>query len=350
MPFRAKNRSHFKYPFKYADTKERKFLSFLILAMSLAISMVIVARPNHEVIPDFDYRYTGAAFYFYCILLALVASLLLKAKKEYALKIIFPIVISIFAAQQAFSFYTLRIKEESVVRGAAIVHLRDNLLPELRALSSKDASLTIPNLAGAHILEAMPGLTLADYLIFFTPRTPVTVIQNAEIPPPDVRNHTVTMVKSLRESTSQSFKEALGQPGALRSYYTASSLMTYSIATSSPAHTTTFQKEEGDILIRRNMVDPEKAHLVIFSFSTDNVPGNLEITFSFKNDFDVTGAASKIRVDDYTPFFLEDGRRVYRMETDLLQVYAYALSEKVSNLRLHIPKTKNASFIEAILP
>ncbi len=327
--------------FRYAGRKEKKFILLLFALIFITIAMVIVARPNHEIIPDFDYRYAGAPFYFYCLFLVVCASLL-SQKKEYAAKVIFPIIIVVFAAQQAFSFYAVRLKDEAAGRREILTHLHNSLLLELGTLSDQKAPLTIPNLAGTSILESMPGLTLSDYLLFFNTKTPLHVIQNAEMPPPDGRNHTVAMVSSLRESTSPAFKQALGEPSAIRSYYASSSLMTYRTATSSETGGTSLQKGTGDILIHRNAFDPEKMHTVGFSFSTDDAPGNLEITLSFKNDLNTTGDAGKIRIDDYTPFTLQGGRRIYRIETDLLQLYVFALSEKVSDLMLHIPKTKNA--------
>lgn len=339
----------FWFAFKYAGIKERKLIILLAMIMFIAISMVIVTRPNHEAIPNFDYRYAGAAFYVYCIFITICVSLLAKTKKDCAAKIIIPIIIIIFAAQQAFSFQAVRMKEEAKLRKESIVRLNNGLLTELDILSKnkKDTPLVIPNLSGAHIFQPMPGYTLADYFLFFNKKMPIKLIQNAEMPP-DAKTRTVATVSSLRESTSQEFKEALKKSRTISQYYFSSVLMTYKISDAGNDFAKSLvQNTEKEILIQDKEFDPEKIHTVKFLLCTDNASGNLELSFSFNNDFGTEKGAGKIRVDDYTHYILKDNKRLYYIETDLLQLYPYSLSERISNLTLYVPKVKK-SFVNKI--
>lgn len=340
----AGNALLFWFALKYAKARERKLMFLLFGITLIAITMVIVARPNHETIPDFDYRYAGAAFYAYIIFLALCASLLWKTKEELAKRVIMPLIIIIFSAQQAFGFQAIRDAEESKMRKEAIQNLREKLLPAFESLSKEknDIPLMIPNLSGKQIFEqTMAGFTLSYYVLFFNNHTPIRLIQNTAMPP-DNRTRTVTTVPSLRASTSPEFIEALKMPGAIRSYYLSPTSISYEISTSS-SRTPLLQNTKKEIHIREKEFDPEKMHIVKFTILTDNTSGNMELSFSFKNDFGVEGAVGKIRVDDFTPHEIKNGKRLYRIETDLLQLYAYALSKNISRLTISVPNAKNAS-------
>ena len=333
----------FWFAFRHSSGKEKILLVLLILLMSVTISEVIIARPNHNIIPDFDFRYAGAPFYFYSLIMVVFASILTKIKSEGVSKTIISIVIVIFAAQQAFSFQAVRMKEESALREKSVLLLDRNLLSELDVLSKGDFPLVMPNLSGSHIFEPMPGFALADYLLFFDNKSPIKLIRNSYMPP-DLKTRSVATVKSLRLETSSKFKEALKKSPIIKSYYASPSLMTYEASNSSSRYANpAVPGANGKNVIRQGEFDPEKINIIWFSLYTDDIPGNLELFFSFKNDFGVEGPMGRIRVDDYTPLVSRDGRRLYYIETNLLQLYTFSLSEKISDLTLHIPKTKNAS-------
>ncbi|HEY4500160.1 MAG TPA: hypothetical protein VJH25_00005, partial [Candidatus Paceibacterota bacterium] len=86
-------------------------------------------------------------------------------------------------------------------------------------------------------------------------------------------------------------------------------------------------------------------HTLEFLFYTDDIPGNLEFLLYFDNDFSRKEKMARIKIDDYTPHVVKDGKRSYSIETDLLQIYGYALSEKISNLILSVPDVKNAVLV-----
>lgn len=342
---------------KRTDNKDRKIIAWLVATMLISILMVAAARPNHEPIPSFDYRYAGAAFYVYSIFLAMFAGLLVRKKGLRAFKIILPALVIVLAAQQAFGFQAVRLRDEAALRGEAITTLNKDLLSELDALSRENPPITIPNLSGAEIFQPMPGFTLSFYMLFFNRQSPIKLVQNVYMPP-DNRTHTVTTVTSLRASTSPQFINALKDETAIRKYFLFPGLMSYktiddpgdpSKYASSSSAMTALKTNDKDITIMNGRIDPEKHHSVYLHITTDNVPGNLEFSFTFKNDFDLNGTAGKIRVDDYTPYILIDGRRSYNIETNLLQLFAYALSNSTSNVVIHAPTTKNASVSEAYL-
>lgn len=333
---------------KYAAVKEKRLIFLSLGIMCITLVMVIIARPNHEPIPDYDYRYAGAAFYAYCIFLAAGTSVFMTTKKELAAKIIIPAVIIVFASQQVFGFQAVRTREESKMRRTAIEGLNKNLLSEIDQVSKKkqDGPLVIPNLSGGSIFqETLAGFTLSYYVLFFNRDMPIELIQTSAMPP-DNRTRTVTTVSSLRASTSPEFKESLKESGSIREYYLSPALLSYKIVPNGfDSKTLSGTKKES--VVQEQEVDPEKLHSVMFTLVTDDIPGNIELLFSFKNDFGWEGPAGRIRVDDFTPHETKDGKRIYRTETNLLQLYSYALSEKISHLVLSVPETKNA-FIENI--
>ncbi|MEK7607803.1 MAG: hypothetical protein AAB484_02710 [Patescibacteria group bacterium] len=342
----ALNVLFFSLVWKNSPKKEKKFIIWLLVVMFITISMVILARPNHETIPDFDYRYAGVPFYFYSIFLALSSSLILKKRGNAALRLIIPIVIIIFSAQQAFGFHSLRLKEESIQRRDAIVNLNRTLLKELETLSKTNLELRVPNLSGSHILQKMPGLTLANYVIFFDMKAPLTLIQNTA-QPPESGTSIVKKVKSLRTSTSPEFKQVLMEQSAVRSYYMDPGIMLYETLPLSDTETNNLNlNQKREIVIKQSQFDPEKLHTVVFTLITDNVPGNIKLAFYFKNDFDMRDVVGNIRVDDYTSYKTLGDKRVYRIRTDLLQLFSFALSEKISDLIISVPNLKNAAISE----
>lgn len=337
----------FWFIFKRGNVQEKKLGIFLLALMFVTITIVIVARPDHELVPNFDYRYAGPTFYAYAIFLALCVSLFLKIKKEYAIKIIIPIVIVIISLNQALGFQADRLREEAKARSKAIVKVDNRLLEEIHILSKKAGPIIIPNLSGASMFEGMQGYTLADYILFFQRNMPVKLVQNKEMTP-DVKTHTSETVTSVRNSTSLEFKNAIKKDGGIRNYYTFPSLMRYKNIELPHSQLQPINRDKNrEIVIKKNIFDPEKKDEVSFSLYTDNVSGNLELSFSFRNDFNADGKTGRIRIDDYTPYTLKENKRLYHIETSLLQLPSYSLSERISNLTLFVPETKNA-FIEKL--
>src|SRR3989344_268510 len=234
--------------FKKALRTERKIILLLTFSMFITLTMVVVARPNHEIIPDFDYRYAGAPYYFYAVFLALGTSILFRIKKEYATKILIPIVIIIFSLQQVFAFHSVRLKSEAKARKESIINLEKNLLVEFAVLSKKNRLLVVPNLSGEYIFEGMPGFNLAHYLFFFNDQSGIKLIKNEQmITDPRIRN--VETVPSLRDGTSQAFKDALKVPGVVRNYYTSSALLHYKTINSENSSLETDSTRNKNILV-----------------------------------------------------------------------------------------------------
>ena len=330
----------FWFVYKNSPKKERVFILFLIAAMFVTISEVIIARPDHSDIPDFDYRYAGASYYFYSIFIALSAAIILRTK-EYGKRIVVPAIIIVFALQQVFSFHALRLKNESAERRDAFVRLDKSLLNELSDLEKNQGGITIPNLAGGHIYQAMSGYTLADYLLFFNKKTDMKIIQNIHMPP-DFKTGIVKTAQSLRTETSPEFKESLKKEGGIRSYYSSPAWMIFKaqkIADESIAALSVDTSKK--TIIKKESFDPEKMNAVVLNFYTDDTPGTMYLYFSFRNDFGLDGDLGEIRIDDYTPYIVKNGKRVYSIETNMLQVYAYSLSEKISDFYLNVPESKN---------
>ncbi len=334
--------------FKKALPAEKKIIILLLSSMAVTIGMVVIARPNHEIIPDFDYRYAGVPYYFYVILLSVGASILYRIKVRQAVRILIPTVIILFSLQQIFAFHSIRLKSEAVARKEAIVKMRTGLFGQFAHMSeANNNTLIIPNLSGEYIFQPMPGFSLAHYLIFFDNQIPIRLVKNQYMPT-DSRTKIVETVQSLRSITSQAFKDAMKNDGAVRDYYGKASLMRYQTLDASDVQIKSPIRSE-NFTLESYPVDPEKKHVVELSFYTNDVAGNLELSFSFKNDFGIEGKNGKIRIDDYTSYDVREGKRLYRIQTDLLQVYAYSLSERISDLVLSVPQSKNMALVEAKL-
>lgn len=328
--------------FKHAKNREKKFAFFLLSIIFITLAMVVVARPNHNPIPVFEHHYIGPAFYAYILFLSIGAYTLINQKKEFALKIIVPIVIILFSAQQAFSFQAARLKEEAKIRKASITEFEKTLLVELKTLGKNNPSLIIPNLSGEHILKLMPGFTLADYLLFFSNKMPAQLIQNAQMPP-YAKADIVETVSSIRASTSLAFKEALRTSPMIKKYYSSPILLR--VKTLKQKNILSYPvtiDENREIVVRNDTFDPEKFHTLGFSLHTDNSNGNLELLLIFNHEFSGPKETQRIRIDDFTHHSLENNTRVYHIEINLLQIHTYSLSDTISNLVLYIPEIKNA--------
>lgn len=329
--------------FKYAKSREKKFALFLLSIILITLTIVIFARPNHSVISvDFDYRYAGPAFYAYILLFSIGAYTFINKNRELALKIIIPVVIVLFSAQQVFSFQATRLREESKLRKIAITEFEKSLLVELNTLGKNDPSLVIPNLSGEHILKIMPGFTLADYVLFFNDKSPVQLIQNIYMPP-DVKTGIVETVSSIKASTSPAFKEALKTYPYIKKYYSSPILLRFKTSEQkNPLSRPIAIDENREIIIKKYSFDPEKFNTLGFSLYTDNINGNLELLLTFNNEFSDKKETQRIRIDDFTKYSLEGNTRIHYMELNLLQIHTYSLSDTISNLKIHIPETKNA--------
>ena len=328
---------------KKSDKKEKVFALFLTAAFLSSAVMVLIVRPNDSNIPNFDFKHVGMSFYFYCLLLTLGSSLLVKFKKESAPRIIIPIIIVIFAIQQPFSFFAFRLQEEARARKTVVENMGHELIGELSKLSKdKSSTLSIPNLDGQYIYQPAQGYSLADYLPFFNNKIPLQLVRNSAMNQYQ-KYHEVPEVISLRDATSLSFIETLKTSSILKSYYASRVMMKYSTNTmqndgkqylvASYSGTTT--------IISKNPIDPEKRHIVSIDFLTDNTPGNAEIYFSFENDFGVSGVMGQIKIDDYSPYILVNSKRNYNITADMLQLYTYSLSKKVENIVLWSSPKKN---------
>lgn len=329
--------------FKYAKNREKKFALFLLSIILVTLAIVVVARPNHSVIAvDFDYRYAGPAFYAYILLFSIGVYTFINKNREFALKIIIPVVIILFSAQQVFSFQATRLREESKLRKIAVSEFEKSLLIELDTLGKDNPSLIIPNLSGEHILKIMPGFTLADYVLFFNNESPVQLIQNIYMPP-DVKTGIVETVSSIRASTSPAFKEALKTYPYIKEYYSSPILLRFKTLEqkNSLSHSVVID-ENREILIKKDSFDPEKFNTLGFSLYTDNINGNLELLLTFNNEFNDKEETQRIRIDDFTQYSPEDNTRVHHIELNLLQIHTYSLSDTVSNLKIYVPETKNA--------
>jgi len=329
--------------FKYAKKREKKFAFFLLSIILISLTTVIIARPNHSIISvDFDYRYAGPAFYAYILFLSVGANMFIKANKKLALKIIVPVVIILFSAQQALSFQATRLREEAKLRKISISEFEKSLLIELDTLGKDNPSLIIPNLSGEHILKIMPGFTLADYVLFFNNKSPAQLIQNIYMPP-DAKTGIVETVSSIRASTSPAFKKALVTHPFIKKYYSSPILLRLkTFEQKNPLSRPVTLNENREIVIKNDTFDPEQLNTLGFSLYTDNSNGNLELLLTFKNEFNGEEETQKIRIDDFTHYSVENNTRVHYIETNLLQIHTYSLSNTVSNIKLYIPETKKA--------
>ncbi|MBI3442697.1 MAG: hypothetical protein HY007_02935 [Candidatus Sungbacteria bacterium] len=337
-----------------AARHERTFLMGCAGILLLTIFMVVRARPGAGLIPDFNFKHVGMLFYFYCAVLAIGINSIVTSKRLSWVKTALPFLIVTVAAQQAFSFHAIRLREEAISRRTATELVQTRLISELKKLSQTDGTaLRVPNLSGSYIYEPQAGISLTDYVQFFNAPIPIAFLQNGAMPP-HVKTHTVTTVPSLRAATSREFKDALKTSARLQQYYTAPTLVGYQAELISRDSAPAPHSPQDRIMARRGgdaahasilidsraSFDPEKFHRLSLELVTDDIPGNIELPLAFTNDF-VKKSAARVRIDDFTPYVLAENKRRYALTADLLQIYIYALSERVGNLMLEFPPRKN---------
>jgi hypothetical protein len=326
---------------KHADPEERKRIIFLFIAFSLCAAMTILARPNHSSIPDYDFRYAGSAFFFYLVILSIGASIYTRNRGIKAITITTTLIIILFSLQQIFGFHEFRLKNESQARKADMIRLKETLFPELVKLGS---GATIPNLRGSSISEIMPGPTLAHYLLFYYVKNAPRLVE-ATPSEGSIWTGLVEEVSSVKDKTSDEFIVALKNSPALQSYYANSGRIEYTTATSGARESHSGSQE---IIIRRSPFDPKSEHILHLTLLTDHVPGTFDLVLSFDTDIEIRGEA-RIRIDDYTPFSIVEGKRVYSIQADLSEIVLYDLSSAVSNLRVVAPQKKNAQILSVTL-
>jgi hypothetical protein len=334
----------FWYALRKGEASEKPLVLWALLSMAITIGMVIVARPDHSIIPDFDYRYAGAPFFFYCFCFAIFASWLVRSKGDKAKEYVVSALIIIFALQQAFSFHAFRLEREALARREAITLFDETFFGTLK---ETERSLVIPNLSGNSIYPAMAGFTLAHYFLFFDSPASLALVRNDAMPPnPGVG--IVETVPSLRAAVTPGFRAMMKTDPVVHAYYASTTLMHYTASVPAVAEAYSAREQnaalgdEGRAYVRFGSFDPENLHKVTFSLSTLDIPGNVELMFSFKNDFNAGDRIGKLKIDDYAPYTVRDGRRIYQIETDMLQLYAYSLSNRVSDLLLSVTPVKEA--------
>jgi len=326
---------------KYANSKEKKFMLTLLGIISVFSTMIVIARADNTIVTEFDYRYAGGTFYAYCIFLTLAFSIFYRTNKTLATKIVIPVVIIIFSAQQAFSFQSGYTREAAIMRKDAIVKINKTLLSELESLAvqKKDGALTVPNLSGDHLFQqTMAGYDLAYYMEFFQRSSRIQVVQKGGTVP-SYHSNILFSVPNVQASTSPEFLSALVTSKSLQSYY-------FSPSSAEPSAIPDIGKT---VPIREKTFDPKKLHFVSFTLVTDDTPGNVLISFTFKNDFNVDYPTEQIKVTDYDSYEKENGKRIYHFETDMQRSYAFSLSQEISHLELIVPKTKNATVSNIVL-
>jgi hypothetical protein len=337
------------YIYRHADARRKRFIVWILLSLFILLTLIVVKRPINDFVFDADFKYGAMPYYFYSILIVLFLTTLVERNKI-SVPMCMVLLALIFSTQNALGFEAIKKSEEGKARRIAVESFGQSFFGELEKIHG-DLPLAIPNLAGNFIYREIAA-SLADYVLFFNVRSHIKLLENSAMRP-DTKTKTVTRVQSLRAATDKAFIEALKKSETLRSYYFYPVRMSHETYSNGATSTKSFtqapviSKYAGHdfITLQSFVVDPEENHIVTIEFETTDIPGNLELSFYFNNDFGVTDRAGYIKVDDSIGYIRDNGKRYYHLTTDLLQLYSYSLSTTVSNIRLLVPEKKDIKII-----
>lgn len=223
---------------------------------------------------------------------------------------------------------------DAIDRRTALVQLRDTVVAPI-ARAAAGGSITVPTLDGPFIASRHVSLfdyNLSIYRPFFGEASrDVSFVRHAAMHPWHTRE--VATVPGLRDAVSPAFLALLARDEALRSYYFARPVLRTRPASAPGAAaslpgldtdgTITIRDAGTALLLRGEEFDPEILPRLTLAIEKLG-GGDVRLEVIFKSDF---------ATDSGGPLVIgaRDGAAV---EADLRQWYAFALSRRVSQVRL----------------
>jgi hypothetical protein len=348
---------------RQATRRQIVTLGALAAVLAGTCLMVNLGRPSEEtVIVRWAAKHVGPAFVWLCLLLA-AAWHVLWSRTESTRRVLIAEVTLVgvgiyWGAQAAFGHLGMAVAfppfgypaeiRDAIDRRAAIKDIAENVMQPL-ALAAGPSGMVAPTLDGPFLARLCPGLfeyNLATYTPFFHSFAPrITLVRNAAMHPWQAPG--VTTVPSLRSAVSSEFMDLLRRNSAVRAYYLAQVPLRSTVR---PARTTTQippdQQENGHLIalevdgkaeissdvsfelwLRREAFDPESAPILTLAIDRLDPVSSREFTVTAMFTTELTGGSGSGSIT-------LSARSDQVTETDLRQLYAFALSHRIQDLRL----------------
>ena len=332
-----------------ASHRERIGLAALALVLAGISLMVVLGRPSEEtVVVRWAAKHVGPAFVWLCLLIAAAWHTLWKdmvgVNRRRLGELTLVALAAYGAAQTALGHLGLAVAfppfgypaeiRDAIDRRAGITALRQKVISPI-ARAAGGGPITVPTLDGPFIAAHHAGLfdyNFCTYLPFFGEAARrVILVRNAAMHPWSAPG--VATVPVLRDAVSPAFVALLARDEALRSYYLAPiPLRTRPVATPGSTAPLPGLESDGTITIRdagtalvlhSDAFDPETAPKLTLAVERIG-GGDVRLDVIFQSDF---------AADSGGPLVLAAGNS-RAAEADLRQWYAFALSRRVSDLRL----------------
>ena len=350
------------FVWRSADRRQRITLvstSIVILGSAL---MVNLGRPSGDTfLVRWSAKHVCPAYIWLCILLALSWQILWGHRHERSrvnmAEITVVALIGFVTAQTMFGAIGLAVSfppfgypaeiRDAITRRRNVHELATNIISPTSP--SSDSPVAIPTLDGAYINLKHPSLfeyNLSSYLPFIgKPENDIALVRNAAMQPgvgPRVRT-----VASLRTAVSPRFIELLQRNVTLRDYYMLPVMLRAETTTSPvsiepPTPASVFQgtaeadvdgalrlRSDGQAVLRvvDSPFDPETLPYLRLRIEhlRDGQRSDFNVGVAFQTDFDLTPVRGTLHIP---------ASEAAIMSVDLRQLYAFALSRHVSNLKL----------------
>lgn len=344
--------------------KSFKAHSFGMLAIILVIGVIVITgRQSTGFNFEWFAKYSGPAYMWFCVLAAFcwnaVWKLTDRAYRPIALQFAMILLIAMFVLRVPYRYndigkpsYYFHISD-AVKRKAAVGELRDKLIMPLFA--GNISEVAIPTLDGTFIGSKYDQLfqyNLVHYLDFIVPEgKKLTLYRNLQMQ--GWGKQGVTTVADLRQNISSNFMDALNKKGYLQQIYTRSHQLSYKecngncVANAKDLRSNVFDaksvkfQKDGSLMITSNgrtkiklthgKWNPETRHILLVDVtSLGQHPIQPILGVWFEGELSIP----------YSTYQLQLGAFSQRCKTiDLLQLPAYSLNSKVSDIELRFPES-----------
>lgn len=298
----------FSLAFKRADRERRIMLSCFLAATALCVLLVALARPTTGPIDIFPFKLTAMAYFWYCIsLVSAYAAISRRNNNGFMPRVgIWLLILVFIACQSVFSFFNQKTVTDAVERRAAVEHL-GALAGAIERIPGEN--LSIPDLSGMYIYEPLSGYDLTKYLPFIALPQRVRIIDSGERP-------------------SAAFITALKSDTDLRSFY----LKPVTIYPTAPSNGT---RDFGPLLAVKGTyrIHIKKSADRIALKVVTSAP-RFSIDLRAQNDFNATGTLAAIMIDQFIPYTVENGKKVYTISIRPADIYAISLSNGAADVQL----------------
>lgn len=315
----------FVYKASRLENRNTRLLIYAFVLILLGVSVLpALRRPSSQTASFFPIQQIFVPFFWYIIVLAVAVSSYLKRTSPKTTRIVIAFCVLLIGWQMVFGFYKDESLQHVIASKQSVERLQTLLVPPLNNIAAQSkTAVSVPNLRGSYINPYVFGNDLWKYKAFLNLAPNIHLL--------DVRGGPYVA------STSPLFLQALHTDEKLRTLYLAHVELEEGYQTQ-PLHSDapkTFESDgEARIVIGPGTIDPAKRYMLHLDMTIPQSPEKIFLDLSYKNDFGIVGPIAAIRLDQFSVSLPDSKERRYAISVDLNQMYAYALSQSVSDVAL----------------